>query len=115
MALNFIFNTLSRKNKNKIYTFLKGVNLMNIYQSSRNKENPLEVLFNIGRFKQFIGHDKEAMKYYDSFFNKIYQVNIEENLKEKLEKTVYYNYAMMLKKSGNEMEAHKMLLENIVI
>jgi len=116
MSLNFIFNTLSRKNKNKTFTFLKGVNLMNTYQTLRNKENPLEVLFNLGRFKQFIGHDREAMKYYNAFFNKIYEVrNIENELKEKIEITLFYNYSMLFKKSGNEMEAHKILLDNIVI
>jgi len=115
MALNLIFNTMSRKNKNKTFTFLKGLNLMNTYQSIRNRENPLEVLFNMGRFKQFIGHDKEAMKFYDSFFTSLYKSNIDSKSKEKIERSLIYNYSMLLKKSGNEQEAHKILLENIII
>lgn len=115
-SLNFIFNSMSRKNTNKVDTFLKGVNIMNTYQMIRNKENPLEVLYNLGRFNQFIGNDKEAIKYYDAFSNMIHQNQIiHPDIKEKIELSKIYNYSLLLKKAGNEIEAHRMLLDNIVI
>jgi hypothetical protein len=115
MSLNFIFNSMSRKNKFKEETFLKGSNLLNKYQLMRNRENPLEVLYNIGRFNQFIGHDREALKFYNLFCYKIGNYMMNEIKKEKIQNSMLYNYAILLKKSGNEIEAHKTILDNIVI
>jgi tetratricopeptide (TPR) repeat protein len=114
-AMCYIFNSLSRKNKNKLDTFLKGINLLNNYSILMNRENAIEVLFNNGRFNQFIGNDELAIEYYDKFLNKIYLTQMEILKKEEIQMGLFYNYSLIIKKSGNEKEAHRILIDNIII
>lgn len=127
ICFNYLFKSLSRNNHKKNYSLLEANNNLNKYTQLRIKDFNQEVLYNQGRFYQFIGHDKLAFEKY----NQLLKIDLEtkneskysdNNINIKVDKdnenirmSCIYNYALLLKKSGNEHYAHEMLMQNIII
>jgi hypothetical protein len=112
-GLIFLLKSLSRKVDNKESYLIKANEYFDYYAMRRKRFEPLEVLFNMARFYQFIGHDKLASDKYNTLLSKTL---LRKNPnREKLYLSSVYNYAMMIKKNGNDKEAHKLIRENIII
>jgi hypothetical protein len=111
-----LFKSISRKCKNKEILLIQAHSLLNHYAIVKKNKNPLEVLFNLGRFYQFIGHDREAYANYQELMHSLDDSEIlgEKNRKD-LNRTVIYNYSMLLKKSGNDLAAHELIMNNLII
>ena len=77
------------------------------------------MLFNSGRFFQFIGCDVQAFENYNKLismiFKKLIETEEENDYLTLIKKSTIYNYAMMYKSTGNYLEAHDLLLDNIII
>jgi len=120
LGLNHLYKSMSRNNKQKLLSLMKANDFFNDYAFARIRTNPFEGQFNLGRFYQFIGHDTEAYKKYNEILANIC-LNVSENTncsdedKELIYLSTIYNYSLMLKKGGNEKEAHKLLINNIII
>jgi tetratricopeptide (TPR) repeat protein len=116
LALDRLYRSMSRKNQNKEFDLLQAHNLLQGYAAKRTLSSPLEVLFNLGRYYQFLGHDKEAYKKYDELLSKIcFNRSMDSKERELLQKSTLYNYALMQKKSGNEDKANEIIMENFII
>ncbi len=97
---------------------ISATRYFNKYCLDRIHENVYEMLFNSGRFYQFIGCDIQAFESYNKLINMFYKKISESEEKENItliKKSTIYNYALMYKSSGNDFEAHNLLLDNIII
>lgn len=110
-GLTYLLKSLSRNNKCKESSILKANDYFNFYAMKRNRSDPCEVLYNMGRFYQFIGEDRMAK---DSYHNLMKKINLKKD-REDLYRSSVYNYALLYKKNGNEEEAHRLIMENIII
>jgi tetratricopeptide (TPR) repeat protein len=110
-GLTYLLKSLSRNNKCKESSILKANDYFNFYAMKRNRSDPCEVLFNMGRFYQFIGEDRMAK---DSYHNLMNKINLKKD-REDFYRSSVYNYALLYKKNGNEEEAHRLIMDNIII
>ena len=63
-----------------------------------------------------MGHDRIAMsKYTEAYLSLEEYKGYSEEKKQKMKTTLAYNMALIMKRGGNEEEAHQFLCENIVI
>ena len=118
ICLGYLYKSFSRKNKSKKETLISATRYFNNYCLDRIHENVYEMLFNSGRFYQFIGCDVQAFESYNKLINMFYKKISESEEKENItliKKSTIYNYALMYKSSGNDFEAHNLLLDNIII
>lgn len=127
IALCYTFLIINRNSKNKEYKYIQAVKYLNLYACNRRKEFPIEVLYNVGRFYQFLGMDRIAYsKYKEALMqimeNEINNSNTHNNasnavMKEemKLKGCIMYNMVLIIKKGGNDEEAHNFICDNIII
>lgn len=117
VCLSHLYKSLSRNNRSKRESLILSNEYLNNYCLQRKHENIIEMLYNTGRFYQFIGYDIKAFENYNKL-SSIFCNNNSENDQKKAElikKSTLYNYALLYKRSGNHKEAHNLLLENIII
>jgi hypothetical protein len=118
LCLNHLFKSMSRLNKNKELSILCSNENMNNYSYTRLRDNYSEVKFNNGRYYQFIGYDRLAYKQYDELITSLQYSGPEamgQQEDSKLHMSSVYNYSLLLKKSGNEEEAHRLIINNVII
>ena len=116
ISLCYLFIILSRNSKNREIKYIKAIRNLNLYAIKKIKDDPIEVAYNIGRYYQFMGHDRIAMnKYTEAYLALEEYKGYSEEKKQKMKTTLAYNMALIMKRGGNEEEAHQFLCENIVI
>jgi general transcription factor 3C polypeptide 3 (transcription factor C subunit 4) len=116
LGLNHLFKSMSRLNMTKEISILSSNESMTNYSHLRLPVDYKEVMFNMGRYYQFIGYDKLAYSKYDELLSSMLNTCMEDaEYMNKLYRSVNYNYLLLLKKSGNDEEAHRMIMNNIII
>lgn len=117
-SLAYISKAIGRKEKKSEEMISLSLQNINYYALIRNKDKPFEVLFNLGRFYQFMKLDKEAYNKYDDLMSKIFNTDSydsESNENYPIYLSSLYNYVLLLKKTGNDARAHKFIMDNIKI
>ena len=117
ISLCHLYQILNRNSKNKEIKYIKAIRNLNQYTIKRMKSDPIEVAYNLGRYFQFMGHDRLAYQKYCEAYTYLSRKNClyTEEKRNKVRSACAYNMAMIMKKGGNDEEAHKFLFENIII
>ena len=114
ICLGHLYKSLSRNNRFKRESLIMSNEYLNSYCTQRKNENINEIIYNTGRFYQFIGYDLKAFENYNKLITILYNLK-EDDVMKKIKTSTLYNYALLYKKSGNDVEAHNLILENIII